>query len=60
MSKSTNPASIPAAQQVGACDSFAEWRRNKGFVVGGALASSEELKANALKLRRQILGDSQQ
>lgn len=58
MSKSSNPVSIPTPQQADASDSFALWRRNKGFVVGGTLASSAELKASALKLRRQILGES--
>lgn len=58
MSKSSNPASIPTPHQAGTKDSFAEWRRGKGFVVGGTLASSAQLKASALKLRRQILAES--
>ncbi|MFD2754269.1 hypothetical protein [Comamonas terrae] len=43
--------------QPGRDTSFAEWVRSKKFVVGGPLQSRKELKANALTLRRQILGE---
>lgn len=56
MPKSLKPASIPTTQRAGACDSFAEWRQNKRFVVGGPLMSPGELKANARKLRSLIEG----
>lgn len=60
MSESPKPTSMPSAEQAGAIHAFTAWRQSKKFVVGGLLQSREALKASALRLRRQILGEGGQ